>query len=104
MVILVNQPHSASMAFAFLHQRLREYSEKLLDVRLAHQQIECELNDIGLNLRDALRARALRVLADQRSAKHLGILRRDFLWLTRLASGFTPRLAWNCRLDGVFNV
>jgi hypothetical protein len=47
--------------------------EESVDVWLAHQQIERELHDVGLRLRQALGATALRGFVMQRGAKHIRI-------------------------------
>ena len=84
LLIVVDQPHAARVAFALFDQRLGEHAEEALDVRLAHQQIERELDDLGLDFRAALRAMAFGRLANQRGAQHLRIVRRRFFggWLT----------------------
>jgi hypothetical protein len=46
---------------------------KKLDVGLAHQQIERELHDTCLHLREALGAAAFGVFTIQRGAKHVRI-------------------------------
>ena len=61
------------MALALVDHRLRERAEKPFDVRLAHQQIERELDDVGLHLREAFRAAAFGGLAKQRGAQHIRI-------------------------------
>ena len=73
LLVLVDQPDAAPVALALFDQRLREHAEEALDVGLAHQQIERELDDLGLHLRDALGATTLGGLANQRGAKHLRI-------------------------------
>ena len=46
---LVDQPHRARVALALLDHRLRQPAEEAFDVRLAHEQIERELDDLGLH-------------------------------------------------------
>ena len=61
------------MAVALVHQCLREHTEETFDVRLTHQQIERELDDVGLDFCDAHRALTLGAFANQRGAKYFGI-------------------------------
>ena len=46
-----------------------------LEIGLSHQQVQRELNDIGLHLRDALGSAPLGMLADQGGAEHVRIVR-----------------------------
>ena len=72
---VVDQPHAARVALGFLDHRLRQAAEESLDVRLAHEEIDGELHHLGLHVGEALGAAALGVLAHERGAEHLGIVR-----------------------------
>ena len=54
--LLVDQPHRARVALALLDHHLRKPAEEAFDVGLAHQQVEGELDDLGLHARAALGA------------------------------------------------
>ena len=93
----------AGVALALLDHRLGQRAEEAFDVRLAHQQIERELDDLGLHVRAALGAAALAGLAHQRGAQHLRIVRRDFLRLltcTRPLSHLESSTSTSLRLSG----
>ena len=64
LLVFVDQPHAAGVALALLDQRLREAAKEPVDVGLAHEEIERELNGVGLNVGQALaRGSAARSLA-----------------------------------------
>jgi hypothetical protein len=73
LLVVVDQPHRAGVTVALIDHRLRQGAEKALDVGLAHQQIERELDDVGLHLCEALGPPAFARLARQRRAEHLRI-------------------------------
>ena len=77
---VVDQPHAAAVALGFLDHRAREPAEESFDVRFAHEEIHRELNHLGLHVREALGAAALVVLAKERRAQHLRIVRRCLSW------------------------
>ena len=83
LLVVVDQPHAGGVALALFDHRLQQRAEEALDVRLAHQQIERELHDVGLDLREALGAAALGRLAHQRRAQRVRVARVD---ARRLAS------------------
>src|SRR5262252_5406372 len=62
---LVDEPHAACVALAFLDHLLRQRPEKSVDVRFTHEQIERELHDFSLHLRSALRTAAIARFAQQ---------------------------------------
>ena len=70
---VIDQPHAAREALALFDHRLRQRAEKSFDVRLAHEQIERELHDFGLHVREALRAAVLAGFANQPRTQNLGI-------------------------------
>jgi hypothetical protein len=84
LMIFVDQPDTARMAVAFLDERLGERAEKTFDVRLAHKQVERELNGAGLDFHEALRVATLRKLASQRGAQNFRVAGADFFRLSTL--------------------
>ncbi|OLE82625.1 MAG: hypothetical protein AUF76_08700 [Acidobacteria bacterium 13_1_20CM_2_65_9] len=72
-MLFVDQPDTARTAVAFLDHRLRQRAEEAFDVRLTHQQIERELDNVGLHLRQAIGAAARGRFSSQRGAKHVRI-------------------------------
>jgi hypothetical protein len=78
------------MALAFFDHLLCEGAEESFDVRFAHEEIECDLDDGRLHVRGALRAAALARFAKQRGAQDFRILRREFRRLAVRA--FTSRI------------
>jgi hypothetical protein len=73
MTLFVKQPDATRVALAFLDHRLRQRTEKAVDVGLAHQQVERELYDIGLHPGEALGAPPFGVLVRQRGAQDIRI-------------------------------
>ena len=79
LLVVVDQPHARTRGSRSPRpSSCVKRAEEAFDVGLAHEQIERELDDLGLHVRAALRAAALGGLADQRGAKHLRIVRRRF--------------------------
>jgi len=74
------------MALAFFDHLLCEGTEESFDVRFAHEEVECDLDDGRLHVRGALRTAALARFAKQRGAQDLRILRREFRRLALRAS------------------
>ena len=73
LALVVDQPDAAAVAFGLLDHVLGQAAEEAFEVGLADQQIQRELNDLGLHGRQALGAETLVVLTRQRGAKHLRI-------------------------------
>src|SRR5262245_10295090 len=76
LLLLVQQPDRADPAVALFDHRLREGAEEAFDVRLAHQEIEGELHDVGLHGRETLRALSLARLTYESAEEHVEILTR----------------------------
>ncbi len=72
-LVVVEQPDAAGVALALLDQRLDEDAEEAVDVRLAHQQIERELDGVALDVGHALGAAALVGLARQRLSQRVDL-------------------------------
>lgn len=66
------------MALTFVDHCLRQRAEESFDARLPHKQLGGQIDNLGLNLRAALRTAAFSCLANQSRAKHLRIVRRGF--------------------------
>src|SRR5262245_56671207 len=81
LLLLVQQPNRADAAVTFFDHRLRKSAEEAFDVRLAHQEIERELHDVGLHGRETFGALPLARLTNERASKHLEILGEHFLRL-----------------------
>jgi hypothetical protein len=77
LMLFVDQPDAAGVAIALFDHCLRQHAKEPVDVGLADQQIECELDDLGLHPREAFRATALRRLTFQRLAENARILLFD---------------------------
>jgi hypothetical protein len=71
---LVDQPHGARVALAFIDHRFRQPTEEAFDVGLADKEVERELYDFGLHARAALRAAIFERLAQERRTQHLRIV------------------------------
>ena len=74
----VDEPDAAGDALAFLDHRPGQRAEEAHQVRLAHEQIDRVIDDVGLHLGNALRACAARGLANQRRPQYLGIVGVNF--------------------------
>jgi hypothetical protein len=64
------------VAIALFDHGFRQTAEEAFNVRLAHKEVERELDDFGLHLGEALGAPTRFVLAKERGTQHLGITRR----------------------------
>ncbi|PYR59296.1 MAG: hypothetical protein DMF91_15165 [Acidobacteria bacterium] len=96
-MVVVDQPHTARVVLALFDHRLRQRSEEALDVRLAHQQIQRELDNLSLDLRAALSAATLTSLANQGGAEHFRIAGLGFFrLLVSRVRGFTRRVVAFC--------
>jgi len=94
MAVIVDEPQAARMVFPLLDHRFRQRAEKAFHVGLAHEQIQRDVHDLGLDLHHAFRTAPLGGLADERAAKDLGIVRVDFpRRLMFLVVGLTAALA-----------
>jgi hypothetical protein len=79
LALFVQEPDRADEALTLVNHRLGEAAEEPLDVRLAYEQIQCELHDVGLHAGEAFRASAFERLANQRTPHHLEIVRVHLL-------------------------
>ena len=77
LLIVVNEPDADLVTLALVGQRSQQRPEETVDIGLAHEQIDREPDDVGLNLREAFGAATLGRLPRQRRAQGVRILSVD---------------------------
>ena len=77
LLVFVEQPHAGHVALGLFGQRLEQRPEEPVEIGLAHEQVECVLRDLGLNVRETFRPSPLLRLARQRRAQRSCVARVD---------------------------